>query len=894
MSFVEENIDRLIIQCKNGDESISFLAIFAFLEGWLRDKLNLPFGTYKKNNKKNGYVDFPYLIEELKEYEKGIGRLELVAPNGMSYRGLENELLPVLKKYHGIDEDKLNEIDTNVDTNRVRHSFGKIRGGSLFVVIEKFIEFATYHNFITSDIEELKKLDLVKNSRNQILLKPLKSSVLFLSKNDLFDKYSKLEKNKEKRREIKAEIDNINERLLNTENQNEIGNLITEEKQKYEIFNELDRILDKYSEYSNYVNELAITLIEARTKKDYETRIITLRQDQEDIVKIDLDRLANINDSFGNMGNKIKSMLIKGGPGTGKTLLLIASLFKLSTNDKECVLLTYYKELDKFINYLFGRYNQEALLNKLGIKKFSISEVNNFKEHKIKPFDDYILELIERSLNRENSSEDLKIHIYKTTNEVKKLYEIFESVVKDEKEAKKLYELATKRYWANNLTDETYLKESDSENSKKTIYLSQISEITKIIEDSKEYPDVYAYYKFFRTGFVRDRSITLPDYILIDEVQDLTNSQIAAASHLTKIGCILAGDMNQSIRNPYISWKELGLKVDSSTSKQLTYNYRSSAEIQKIGEDYQRYCKIREKNDLEAILPGPPAQLYLTKDTEEDGYKNTYEQIIISIRMCIHELCISPENICIVAFNEKELDVLQAKIKTELNLNARYVHDEDYSFEENEGVIRLSTARAIKGIDCAVLLFFISDQSKKENQDNIKDRNRGNVIYTVITRAMYLLQVFIPNYCKTKDYSVAGLVNVMKPDDKEILEYLGQFEKIEQNFTENIIKEQRKSKKVVIVHKKHIENSSKYKRKYRFVIDISPSQKGEIIGHIEKDGKSIKCCIPKKSIPNGKSVDDYHCGQYLDVTLVRNLQNKQTDEPYYELNFFTGSDGREQ
>ena len=57
MAFVEENLDRLINQCENGDESISFLAIFSFLEGWLREKLNLPFST---NNKKFHFPQCPW------------------------------------------------------------------------------------------------------------------------------------------------------------------------------------------------------------------------------------------------------------------------------------------------------------------------------------------------------------------------------------------------------------------------------------------------------------------------------------------------------------------------------------------------------------------------------------------------------------------------------------------------------------------------------------------------------------------------------------------------------------------------------------------------------------------------------------------------------------------
>ena len=36
--FVEQNIDRLIKQCNGGDEAITFLAIYSFIEGFFREK----------------------------------------------------------------------------------------------------------------------------------------------------------------------------------------------------------------------------------------------------------------------------------------------------------------------------------------------------------------------------------------------------------------------------------------------------------------------------------------------------------------------------------------------------------------------------------------------------------------------------------------------------------------------------------------------------------------------------------------------------------------------------------------------------------------------------------------------------------------------------------------
>lgn len=764
--FVNENIDRLIEQCENGEESMSFLAIYSFIEGYARFVCDL---SWEEDWK------FRQVLDELKNKH----------PSKAQYRAGEHQFFIELNKFHSKDENS----KTGIGTNLIRHCFSKIREGSLFVVVNQFIKFAEYQGFLSEKIKKINDSKIVKKSKEQISIAPKNDSILYSQKNDLLIKYPDIFIKKQTRKNIIKRIDELQNIILTYDNEKDLKTALKEIKDNNNALKPYDNYCEIMSDYIEYINELTFTLIEARTKREYETRIIQLRDEQEEIVNNDIAKLAFSNEQK----NNTKSMLIKGGPGTGKTLLLIATLFKLSEN-KDAVLLTYYEQLNKFINYLFGLYNQENLINKLGIKdKFSENEVNNFKDNKIKPFDDYILDIIGKSLNKKVAYDNEKIQIYKIFENEKKLLSLFEKVVENKKDAEKLYKLAVNKYWANNLTEQTYLKETDVESSKKPLYLEQIKQVSKIIEETKEYPDVYAYYKFFESDFARDRSVSCPDYILIDEVQDLTNSQIAAASHLAKVGCILAGDMNQSIRNEYVSWKELGIKIDSSTSKKLIHNYRSSVKIQQLGKEYLKYCKIRDDNKIESTLSGPPVQLYLTDDVENKGYEKSYEQIIQSIKMCTEELCISPENICIVAFTQNELEEIQKRIKSNLNLDARLVRDEKYNFEKNAGVIRLSTARAIKGIDCAVLMFFISDQSKKENQDGIKDKNRGNVIYTVVTRAMYLLQVFVPNYCKTKDYAIAGLVNTIKPEDKETEEYLNKIKPIEEetkipeNEKENVI-----------------------------------------------------------------------------------------------------------
>ena len=41
--FVAQNLDRLVEQCAYGDESLSFLAVYSFIEGYLRERCGIPF-----------------------------------------------------------------------------------------------------------------------------------------------------------------------------------------------------------------------------------------------------------------------------------------------------------------------------------------------------------------------------------------------------------------------------------------------------------------------------------------------------------------------------------------------------------------------------------------------------------------------------------------------------------------------------------------------------------------------------------------------------------------------------------------------------------------------------------------------------------------------------------
>lgn len=750
MAFVDENLDRLIKQCEKGDESISFLAIFSFLEGWLREKLNLPFST-NNNDKK---FHFPELISELKKYERGIGCREL-GP----YTESEKQLLKELEKYNG--DNNWNNLKTKTTANRIRHTFSKINEGSLFVVVDMFTNFATYHGFLDERIKNLKEKENVIKSKNSLPLKPNNDSVLYKNINDLLENYEKLIKNRNEKKIVYNEIEEFEDKLINNfdsdlELPKGFDSYITNKRK----LKSLNKISNNLLEYENYINELAISLIEARSKKKYETQIIHLSEIQKKLIKEDIDVLTT---------KEGHSMYIKGGPGTGKTLILIVILFKFFFKGHKSVLLTYYPTLNKYIAYLFELYNDDKLLNDFGISKMDAESLSLLGNTGILKFDDFLLPKIRTVLNIKKT--------YSINDNASQILEIVKEMEPNNKKAIKLYEEIIDNILPNMIDETKYCT-----NERRKERWVKIFNILRRLDNNECMLDLYAYYKFGLKN-ISKQALTNEsfDYILIDEAQDLTNAQIFAVNKFvnTHGGLILAGDPSQEIRNKRITMAQLDVNISGGArySQELTQNFRSSRLIQDLGNEYKaEHCLHIRKNtkSVEGITAGPPPQIYITNDTPDSNYQDTFKQIINSVKMCIEDLCVVPENICIVAFNETELLSIQQLLKINLNMESVLIY-KNFSFKNKDdanGKVRLCTLRDIKGIDCAILLFMITDQSKQINNGGIKSELKANAIYTCITRAMYLLQVFVPKYCRLSDLSVAVLVNKLLPEDTEVAAFV--------------------------------------------------------------------------------------------------------------------------
>ena len=144
-------------------------------------------------------------------------------------------------------------------------------------------------------------------------------------------------------------------------------------------------------------------------------------------------------------------MYIKGGPGTGKTLILIVILFKFFFKGHKSVLLTYYPTLNKYIAYLFELYNDDKLLNDFGISKMDVESLSLLGNTGILKFDDFLLPKIRTVLNIKktysiNDNADNASQILEIVKEIepnnKKAIKLYEEVIDDEFNKNAIYNLA--------------------------------------------------------------------------------------------------------------------------------------------------------------------------------------------------------------------------------------------------------------------------------------------------------------------------------------------------------------------------------------------------------------------------------------------------------------------
>ena len=115
--------------------------------------------------------------------------------------------------------------------------------------------------------------------------------------------------------------------------------------------------------------------------------------------------------------------------------------------------------------------------------------------------------------------------------------------------------------------------------------------------------------------------------------------------------------------------------------------------------------------------------------------------LVEKIRLFIEELGYDPENLCILAPRNREIEVLR-RCLAKTGLEVEDITEEEFSFA-SAGKIRLSTFHASKGLDLPVVLLYLPYLYRREQYDRMHtEKLLRNLLYVGITRAMDNVNVF--------------------------------------------------------------------------------------------------------------------------------------------------------
>lgn len=670
---MKENLARLEKQSE-GDSAFYFLAIISFIEGYIRN-------TYKK-------IDSSFCFDDEKEkrlkdlFSDAVDNISKVLPGKVLTDSERSELSLIYKfmrKHSNVEGYKDSETkewivtkeatEFYIDGDRIRHCFCKQDNDNIRALVNRFVEFSKIYGFYNKYENEINK------HLNTPYFKPLK----------------------EHESEDYSLSDEIAKALI------ELMNKGSEE--------------DKSKASENFYESQAERAMYARTWRDYQKMVSELTEEQNAISEELLGKIKK---------DKSIKKLIKGGPGTGKTLILINVLQE--TLDKDIKLLTYTNSLTKYNKYLSNLISFNG-------KKLTASDKKNVA-NRILGFDNYFISIAEKLFNKKI----IPLSFVSGVQKICEKYGIEKELLFEQAREIWLHLPEQKKY-----VDHTYSQPKSvdkDEQQKRQIVWDAVEDLDKVFElvDTSFIPLEWALYRIYKKS-PRIPDFLKCDYLLIDEIQDLEAAKIEAIKQMTRKGYVFAGDKTQSVFvRKGLPWLWLNKQELSTTKEGLTKNFRSTRPIQDLANAYRKRVNLKDPDAIsKGFMPGPIPEGYISK-------KDTvvFEKLIERIKFMKEQLFFENGEFCIVAANDKLLDKIRMELSNQ-GFNSKSIETDDFDFEKDKDLIKLSKIKYVKGIDIPVIILVLDedflDRTGKDN-DGLDIYSQENSIYTCISRAMNILNVF--------------------------------------------------------------------------------------------------------------------------------------------------------
>lgn len=341
-----------------------------------------------------------------------------------------------------------------------------------------------------------------------------------------------------------------------------------------------------------------------------------------------------------------QNMIITGSAGCGKSLLAIYRIYWLSKvypNDK-IVLLTFNKAV-----------NQDMSLKIKDIAKSRNEQVPN--NLIIDTYNEFMKKIIKKICdNFEN--EALQLDKYKNGKEVKSYNSHKNKMRQVESAVKKINEKypdesTFKRPYQTFLDEISWMQQMSVISFENYEKIERVGRRSTRIDRSKRKYFYEVYEQYIKTREKEDRYYDYEDvgtiirkllnkikdqdkkkqllsfkYILIDEFQDFTSDMLMTVNELSDENgaMVLLGDINQGVFGKRITYKSLGINMNSYKKYQLKYNYRNSRPISEFAEEISQSPYFDKNNELYAeaklgIGDGEEPQIIRCRDEKEEMEK---------------------------------------------------------------------------------------------------------------------------------------------------------------------------------------------------------------------------------------------------------------------------------
>ncbi len=505
-------------------------------------------------------------------------------------------------------------------------------------------------------------------------------------------------------------------------------------RERNALIQERDGLLSRmegYQELERYLGYLGRLSIYTRTRMDYEQSISQLTPEQEQIV---------------SSLNPARSILIRGGAGTGKSLVLIECLRRylsqkqLPLGDQaSVVLVTFTRALARYSRYI-------AEIKAMRIPPEIISTVDGLffrKLQHISPEARYDFDLLEAWVTAERTP------AFFSPEELASELENF-----------LFAEGITEKEYLEEIVPRTGMRRRLSAQQRQAVW--QIRQrMAAEMEDSRTYTKNYGRLKVleYLQSHPEDRGIRDIGVLFLDEVQDLNPVALRALRELTRGAMIMAGDGEQSIYSCRSPFRRSGINLRGAT-RILKTNFRNTIQVYDLADRFRRRSLAAAASEGPADAPadaatdatadapaeagrpfpfreGPPPELYTARSAEE-----LQRLLLEKIRVFLEELGYDAENLCILVPRKCEIEPLR-RVLEQAGLELEAIREEQFSFRST-GKLRVSTLHSSKGLDFPVVLLYLPYLPWRKDYDDAQtERLLRNLLYVGITRAMDNVNAFI-------------------------------------------------------------------------------------------------------------------------------------------------------